>query len=347
MRRVTASLVGSALLTALALSGCPGGAKAPSLPGAPGGGGGKASSVDPNTCGNYAEKEAGAKLKAFLEATVTLNEAVVSLEGEVKASCGAMAEKLGVPADGDTKKVCDGVAEAIKANLKAGIKGKAGFKVEYKPAVCTVNADVAVDAAAKCEASAQADVKVECTGTCEGTCKGACKGECEGEAGGGGAKGECSGKCKGTCEGSCSGGCEGSADVQASAECEAKAEVSANLEAECTPPEVNVEYEAKVVVDKPKVEAVAEALKEGLPKLLSVQAKLKGPTALAIKTWSKTAKNLAQASGKLYSSLGDQATCVAGQLTAAAGTVAKVNASFSVSVEASASVSGAAGASGG
>jgi modification target Cys-rich repeat protein len=348
MRRVTASLVGSALLTLLALAGCPGGAKAPGLPGGvPGGGGGKASSVDPDTCGNYAASEAGAKLKAFLEATVTLNEAVIEMEGEIKASCSGMAEKLGVSTDGDTKAVCNAVSEAIEANLKAGIKGKASLKVDYKPAVCTVNADVAVDAAAKCEASASADVKVQCTGSCQGTCQGACKGKCEGKAGGGGGKGECNGKCEGSCQGSCSGGCEGSADVQASAECEAKAEVSANVEAECTEPELNVDYDAKVVVDKPKVEAVAEALKTGLPKMISVSAKLRGPTALAVKTWAKTAKNLAQASGKLYSSLGDQATCVAGQLAAAAGMVTKVEASVSVSVEASASVSGAAGASGG
>jgi hypothetical protein len=343
MRRVTAGLVGSAFVAVLAL-GCPGGG---GVPGIPGGGGGKASSVDPNTCGNYAASEAGAKLKAFLEATVTLNEAVIEMEGEVKASCAGMAEKLGVATEGDTKAVCNAVADAIRENLKAGIKGKASLKVDYKPAVCTVSADVAVDAAAKCEASASADVKVECTGQCGGTCKGECKGKCEGSAGGGGGKGECNGKCQGTCEGSCSGSCEGSADVHASAECEAKAEVSANLEAECTEPELNVEFDSKVVVDKPKVEAVAEALKAGLPKMIAISAKLRGPTALAVTTWAKTAKNLAKASGKLYSSLGDQATCVGGQLAAAASMVTKVEASVSVSVEASASVSGAAGASGG
>jgi hypothetical protein len=344
MRRVTAGLVGSALLAVLALSGCPGGASPPGIPGK----GGKASSVDPDTCGNYAASEAGAKLKAFLEATVTLNESVVAMEGEVKASCSSMADKLGVKTEGDTKAVCDAVAEAIKANLetaKGGGGGESPLKIDYKPAVCTVDANVAVEAAAKCEAKASADVKVECSGSCTGTCKGECAGKCEGAAGGGGAKGECAGKCEGTCKGSCEGGCEGSADVQASAECEAKAEVDANVKAECTEPEVNVTYEKGE--PNPKVDAVVEALKTGMPKLLSVSASLKGPTALAVKTWGKTAKNLAKASGKLYSSLGDQATCVSGQLAAAASMVAKVDASVSVSVEASASVSGAAGASGG
>ena len=50
------------------------------------GGGGK---VDPNACG-----DASVKVKSFLEATVTLNEATAKMEGEVKVSCAAMAEKL-------------------------------------------------------------------------------------------------------------------------------------------------------------------------------------------------------------------------------------------------------------
>lgn len=345
MRRVTAGLVGSALLAVLAQSGCPGGASVPGIPGK--GTGGKTGSVDPDSCGNYAASEAGAKLKSFLEATVTLNEAVLELEAEVKNPCVSMAEKLGVSAEGDTRAVCNAVADGIKANLRAGLKGKASLTIDYKPAVCTVDADLAVDAAAKCEASASADVKVRCSGQCEGTCEGACKGKCEGKAGGGGGKGECAGKCEGTCEGSCSGGCEGSADVQASAECEAKAEVSANLEAKCTEPELTVEFDAKLVAEKPKVEAVVDALKSGLPRLLMVSAKVRGPVSATVKTWSKAAKDLAQASGKLYSSLGEQASCVAGQLAAAAAMVTKVEASVSVSVEASASVSGAAGASGG
>ena len=146
MRRVSASLVG--LLAVLALTSCGGGG---GIPGVPGGGG----KVDPNACG-----DASLKVKSFLEATVTLNEAVVGMEAEVKTSCSAMAEKLGVKADGDTKTVCNAVTESIRANLKAGFKGEAALKVDYKPAVCTVSADVAAEAAAKCEGSASADVKV-------------------------------------------------------------------------------------------------------------------------------------------------------------------------------------------
>src|SRR4029079_1761371 len=112
MRRVSASLVG--LLAVLALSSCGGGG--PGIQGAPGAGG----KVDPNACG-----DASVKVKSFLEATVTLNEAVAGMEAEVKTSCGAMAEKLGIKKDGDTKTVCNAVAAAIKANLTAGLKGEA------------------------------------------------------------------------------------------------------------------------------------------------------------------------------------------------------------------------------
>lgn len=340
-----ASLVGSALIALFGLA-CGGGG----VPGVPGQGG-KASSVDPNTCGNYAASEAGAKLKAFLEATVTLNEAVVEMEGEVKVTCAGMAEKLGVPAEGDTQTVCNNVANAIREHLSAGLKAEASLELDYQPAVCTVSADAAVEAAAKCEGSASADVSVECTGQCEGTCQGSCQGTCEGSgaAGGGGAaaSGECNGTCQGTCEGTCSGGCKGAADVQASASCEAKAEVSANVEAECTEPELDVKFDSAVVVDQPKVDVVVEALKAGMPKLLSISAKAsaKGPYGLAAATWANSAKELAKSSSKLYGSLGDQAACVSGQLAAAAGMVGQITGSVNVSVEASASVSGSASGS--
>jgi hypothetical protein len=335
MRRVSASLVG--LLAVLALGSCGGGG--PGVPGMPGGGG----KVDPNACG-----DASVKVKSFLEATVTLNEAVAGMEAEVKTSCGAMAEKLGVKKDGDTKTVCNAVAAAIKANLTAGLKGEAKLKIDYKPAVCTVKADIAAEAAAKCDAKASADVKVQCTGECEGTCSGKCSGKCEasgeGKAGAGGtgaaARGECAGKCNGTCEGNCSGGCSGSADVDASAECEAKAEVTANVEAECTEPELNISFDSKVVTDKPKVEATVEALKVGLPKLIKIKAKLEGPVALAFKTWAKTVKGLKGA----VSSAG---LCVGGQIAGAFGMLGQIQGSMSVSVEASVSVSGSASGSAG
>jgi hypothetical protein len=308
-----------------------------------------AGNVDPNTCGNYAANAAGAKLKASLEATVQLNEMVLASEAEVKGACAGMAEELGIPSDGDTKKTCNAVATAIRDNLKAGFKAEASLKVDYKPAVCTVKADVAAEVAAKCEAEAGGSASVTCEGGCSGTCKGECDGKCAGKAGSGGSGGSCDGQCEGTCKGECSGGCEGSADVHASAECEAKAEVSANVEAECTEPELDVSFDAKAVADLPKVEKTVAAIKKGLPKLLQVSVKIGGPVRQAFTTWAKSAKALAGSTGDLYASLGEQASCVGGQLAAAAGMVGSVEVSIDVQVEASAEVSGSAGggASGG
>src|SRR5262245_48537462 len=145
MRATRMLAVAAAAAALITMSGCPGGAGG--LPGVPGGGSGK---VDPNTCGNYAASDAGRKLKAFFEATVELNDAVVRTEAVVKESCRIMGEELKMPPgdlEGQTKAVCDKVVAELKSDLQAGLKGEANLKVEYKPAVCTVNAEAAASAA--------------------------------------------------------------------------------------------------------------------------------------------------------------------------------------------------------
>lgn len=372
MHTVKASLV--ALIATLGLvtsAGCPGGA--PGVPGVPGG---AASSVDPNTCGNYAASEAGAKLKAFLEATVQLETAVKDTENYVKDTCIMMGKELGLAAlEGDTKTVCDAVVAGINDNMKIGLQANASLTLDYEPARCEVSVDAAASFAAKCEAKAEADIDVKCTGTCTGTCSGQCSGTCSGQCSGtcngtcngtcsatnadGSCAGECDGTCEGSCsascegscdascEGSCSGGCDGHAEVQAEASCQAKAEVSASVEAECTEPKVDISWDAEVVVDESALTKVKAALEVGMPRLLKVAAKIGGPVKAAFQTWSKAAGDLVKASGKLYNSLGDQATCVVGQLKAAAGMIAGIEASISVQVEVSASVEGSASGGGG
>lgn len=317
------------LLSLLALTGCP--SSVPGVPNAPG----SASKVDPNTCGNYAASDAGAKLKTFLQATVALNEAVVSAEADMKVSCASMAKELGVSEEGDTKTVCNAVAESIKEHLSVGLKAGAKLTLNFEPAVCTVSASAAASAAASCEGSASA----EASATCQGTCKGKCDGTCAGSSDSGG---DCNGACDGTCEGSC----EGAVDVEASAECEASAEINASVEAECTEPKLEVAFEADMVVEQPKVDAVKAALMAGLPKMLMVTAKVKVPLMSAAKTWAKSAKALVDSSSSLYGSLGDQAACVSGQLAGALGMVAGIQSSLDVQVEVSVSVSASASAEG-
>ena len=129
-------------------------------------------------------------------------------------------------------------------------------------------------------------------------------------------------------------------------ECEAQAEVNASVKAECTEPSLEVEFAADVVVDGPKVEKVKAALMAGLPKLLSLQARAQSPLLGAFTTWSKSAASLAQSSGKLVGSLGDQAACVSGQLAGAAAMVGGIKSSLDVQVEVSVSVSASASAEG-
>jgi hypothetical protein len=304
--------------------------------------GGAASRVDPNTCGNYAASDAGRKLKAFLQATTDLNDAVIRTEQVVKTSCVMMGEELGMAPgqlSGKTRDVCALVINTIKENLKVSLKAGAQLTVDYKPAVCQVNIDAAARAAAECEAKAQGDVQVTCSGQCEGTCSGTCAGECHGKTGAGG---KCEGHCQGTCQGSCSGGCVGNADVKASAECKAQAEVRASVDVECTPAEVNISARAGVIIDTAKAELTIRALKRGLPEILSVRARLK-PLQAAVITWASSAKNLVDAGGELVRSFGDQALCISGQLAAAARMIGSINASIEVSVSVSVSASGSSG----
>jgi hypothetical protein len=325
-RSLMVCLFGAVLV---ASAGCPGGG------GIPGRGGG---SVDPDKCGNYADaSDAGRKLKALLEATAKLEAAAKSAEVEVRTGCDAMAKELGVSPKGDTRAVCNAVLAQIKEDLSAGIQAEARLSIDYKPAVCTIDVQAAASVAAQCEASAGADVSVTCEGGCSGTCSGTCEGKCAG----GTAGGQCNGECDGVCRGECSGGCSGTADVHASAECEAKAEVYASADVRCEPAELRVEAEASMVVDKPRADRAIAALRAGLPRILTVQARMV-PLKAAFEGWAKTARATAQAGKDLAGQFKDQAICISGQLAAMGSAIANVEASINVSVEVSVEASGTA-----
>lgn len=336
------------LASLLLLPACPTGGGVPGAGGPSGSGGGD---VNPNACGDLSDVDIGRKIQAFLDATMRLDAAVTSTASYTRDTCVMIGKDLGMTEglDGETDVVCNAVAEKIRADLEVGVGAEASLDVKYQPAVCTVNADVAAQATAECEAKAKADVSVTCTGTCSGTCSGACDGNCQGAAaggtGGGAAAGDCNGQCDGTCQGSCQGECQGSAEVEAEASCKANAEVRANVEAECTEPQLDVNYDAAAVVDASSVERTVNALSKGMPRLLMVHAKLTGPVATAFASWSVASQELASSGADAASALGARAVCVTGQLNAAASALTRIQASMSVSVEASVSVSGAAGGS--
>jgi hypothetical protein len=320
-----------AALAVVTLTACPG--KIPG--GLPGSG---SSKVDPNTCGNYAVSDAGRKLKAFLTATSNLEVRVTETAKVVKQSCLIMGEKLKMASTelnaAETDVVCARVITRIQDNLKVGLKANASLKVEYKPAICQVDMRASARAAAECEGKAEADIKASCEGRCNGTCSGGC----EGKAGTGGNSGQCDGVCKGQCDGTC----DGSAKVDASAQCRAQAEVDASLNVQCSEPEFKVDAEASAIVDTSKIELTLAALREGLPQIFSVQARLR-PLQSAVATWATGAAELAASANDLAGSFKDQAFCISGQIAAAASMVTNIKASVSVSVEVSASASGTVG----
>jgi len=340
-RLITAvAVVALAALGGCPKSGMPGGGSIPGggVPsGVPGGLGGASGEVDPNTCGNYAAMDGGIKLKAFLQATKDLEKTTEETVHVVRQSCEMIGRELGMTDaefKGETKDICAHVYGALRDNMKVAFKGQAALKIKYKPAVCRVNIDAQAKAAAECEGKASADVGASCTGTCHGKCEGTCAGK----AGTGGSGGECNGECKGTCHGEC----EGHADVKASAQCRASASVKASLEVKCTEAELTVEADAKMTVDKSKAEMVIRALKNGLPKALSIKAHLE-PLKGAVEIWAQSARELKDMGPKFINSFKDQALCISGQLAAAASMIGKINTNVSVSVEVSASASATAG----
>ena len=95
---------------------------------------------------------------------------------------------------------------------------------------------------------------------------------------------------------SASGGCSGAAAAGnggggASGQCAAAAQVNASINAQCTPPQLTVDAGAGIVVDKSKIDADIAAMKDGIPKLLSVSYRLE-PLQAAVTTWVASLKDL-------------------------------------------------------
>jgi modification target Cys-rich repeat protein len=341
----------AAVVTALAACGgkLPGGKDIPGSDKVPGGGavpgglGGSSGMVDPNTCGNYAGMEAGARLKAFLTAVQDLQKRSQETVEVVKTSCKMMGKELGLgdadfPEGMETNDVCAKVWGVYNENMKVAVKNKSAFKIKYKPAVCKVNIEATAEAAAKCEGKASADVGATCSGVCRGKCDGQCAGGGKAGTGGAGGGGQCNGECKGTCHGEC----EGHADVKASGQCKAHAQAHASADMQCTEAELTVTLDAKLVVDKSKAEQTLKAIQTGLPKLLSIRARLK-PLQAAAESTATAAAELKDMGPKFVNSFKDQAMCISGQIAAAANAATSIQANINVSVSVSAEAHGSVG----
>src|SRR5438552_6247772 len=165
---VTRSLITAAAFAAIAACGgkmpgkpdMPSKPDVPSSPGVPGGLGGASGEVDPNTCGNYAASDAGAKLKAFLQATKDLENTAAETVKIVKQSCVMMGQELGMPegdlAGDDTNGICAKVITQYQNNLKVDMKPSAKLKIKYVPAKYTVDASASASASGGCACGASA-----------------------------------------------------------------------------------------------------------------------------------------------------------------------------------------------
>jgi hypothetical protein len=188
------------------------------------------------------------KVKGFLGAVFSVQNASVELEASLMSACATLGQEIGLSEDevkadpGDGKgaeKICSAVSAKIDSILKA--KADAKLTIEVAPPTCHVPVEAAVkcfegcgaaispaefsasckggEIAGKCDAECKGSCTVEAGGSCTGSCSASCEGSCDVNF-----SGTCGGKCKGTCDGKkskgkCAGTCEGSCDAQASGSC--------------------------------------------------------------------------------------------------------------------------------
>jgi hypothetical protein len=150
---------------------------------------------------------------------------------------------------------------------------------------------------------------------------------------------QASAKATAECEGSATAGTGGNSG---GGQCKAAGAVNASLNVQCTEAELTIDADAKVVLDKTKLEMTLKALRDGLPKLLSLKARLE-PLQAAVQVWAKSAAELKDMGPKFAQSFKDQAMCISGQITAAVNASTHIQANVNVSVSVTASASATAG----
>jgi hypothetical protein len=264
----------------------PGGDKLPNNGQLPGGMTGLSRDIDPDTCGNYAASDAGARLKAFLQATKDLKTVTVETIKVVKQSCIMMGEELGMPpadlAGDDTNGICAKVITTYQNNLKVHFKPKQALKIKLVAPKCTIDVAASASAAAGC-------------------------------------------------------GTDG-----ANLQCRAAAAVKASIESKCTEPQLTLDFDPKAAVDAAKLEMTVKAMRNGVPKLLSVGARIK-PIDDAVKVWEQSLAAIKDMGSTFVQSFKDQAVCISNQLNLAADAATSIKLDVRVSIEVSASASSSVG----
>jgi hypothetical protein len=137
----------------------------------------------------------------------------------------------------------------------------------------------------------------------------------------------------------CQGGATaGTGGNSAGGQCKAAAGIKASLAVQCTKAELTISADAKIVLDKSRLEMTLKALRDGLPELLSLKARLE-PLQAAVEQWMKSVTELKDMGPKFAQSFADQAMCISGQVTAVINASTHIQADVHVSVSVTASAS--------
>ena len=144
-----------------------------------------------------------------------------------------------------------------------------------------------------------------------------------------------SAKAEAECAGSATAGTGGNSG---GGQCKAAGAVNASASMTCTEAELSIEADAKITLDKSKLDMTLKALRDGLPKLLSLKA-----LGNAVEAVAKAGSELAAMGGKFAQSFSDQALCISGQIAASVKAATQIKADVHVSVTVTASASATAG----
>jgi hypothetical protein len=231
---------------------------------------------------------------------------------------------------------------------------------------CTASAGASVSCTGqctgKCSGSCTAQGGVDCTGKCDGTCTakagvgtgtgaqadGTCQGTCSGTCSVTAPSATCSGTCSGSCDATCQGSatasvkCDGKCDADyqpvsctggkieggcsADAKCSGNCQASAQAKATCTPPQVEIKFDANANVQ------VAAQLEGTLRANLPLIFQLKGQ-------FAAVGDAAATISGNITAVTDIKAVCIPAVIAAGAGAATDLAAS----VKAVGSLSGSVG----
>ena len=212
-----------------------------------------------------------------------------------------------VSAKANCQAKCSGSASC---DVKANPPKCTGGSLEVS---CKGSCEAKAGATLKCEGGCTGMCSGSCTAQGGVMCAGTCEGTCEGNTANGAAMGKCEGMCKGTCavtapsvmcSGSCNGTCTAKCEAKAGAtvkcdgeckgdfeplkceggkleggcmasvKCDGNCDASVSAKAECTPPEISVQFSGSAdITAAARIQATFEA---NLPLIFAFAARLEG-----------------------------------------------------------------------